>query len=163
MVLSRDQRKHMASIRTLIAASEWSSVAHGLALLDGLDDATLWEIMAGGVSISRGGRPQLNGGEIEEQVVARHQVCVALHAARRAGFLDDLTALDLSNSSVSDLRPLEGLIRLTTLNLNYNPSIQDLRPLEGLAGLKTLNITDTRASHTDTTALAAAGVTVVVE
>ncbi len=48
--------------------------------------------------------------------------------------ISSLTELNLSESGISDLKPLSGLTKLTILNL-YNNKLSDLQPLSGLTKL----------------------------
>ena len=52
-----------------------------------------------------------------------------------------LESLHLLNNQISDLRPLENLTNLISIDLTGNPRISDLRPLENLTKLKSLDLT----------------------
>ena len=117
MGLSRAQRKQLTATRELIQCREWADVKHGLVLLEATNDPDLWDIVAAGIRISPEGMLEIGAGEIKKRVRSAHREHVALFAARQAGLLTNLTALDLSTTAVDDLSGLEGLTSLKTLNL----------------------------------------------
>ena len=59
--------------------------------------------------------------------------------------LINLTALNLYDTQVSDLTPLQGLTSLASLNL-YDTRVSDLTPFQGLTSLASLDRDDTRVS-----------------
>jgi internalin A len=60
--------------------------------------------------------------------------------------ISSLTELNLSESGISDLKPLSGLTKLTSLSL-YNNKISDLQPLSGLTKLIDLNLNINKISN----------------
>ena len=64
------------------------------------------------------------------------------------GTLQELRALRLTNTEVSDITPLKGLKKLEKLNLD-GTSVRDLRPLTELENLKELRFSDTPVLNDD--------------
>ena len=58
---------------------------------------------------------------------------------RRLAGLTQLTDLELSHNNISDVRPLAGLTKLRRLELHHN-SLSDIRPLAGLTKLTDLEL-----------------------
>jgi Leucine-rich repeat (LRR) protein len=67
---------------------------------------------------------------------------------RRVNALDKLRNLDLRNTQVSDLDPLEGMTGLQWLWLD-NTQVSDLDPLKGVTGLQVLSLDNTQVSNLD--------------
>jgi Leucine-rich repeat (LRR) protein len=61
---------------------------------------------------------------------------------------DTLEFLDLSDTGVSDLAPIEKCSNLTRIDLSGTP-VRDLRPLRGLQKLKDVDVADTKISDAD--------------
>ena len=64
------------------------------------------------------------------------------------GAMDRLKDLNLANTQVSDLTPLQRLTGLKTLRIN-NVNLSDLSPLKEMTGLKTLSLDNTHVSDLD--------------
>ena len=61
----------------------------------------------------------------------------------------NITELQLDNTQVSDLKPLEKLKKLKILSIK-NTTVTDVSPLKGMTDLKTLNVEGCAISNLDT-------------
>ncbi|MDG1482214.1 MAG: hypothetical protein P8R54_21660 [Myxococcota bacterium] len=123
----------------MLKLPDWSSVQHGLALLEATEDAELWAHVRQGVSI-QGGRLCIEAGYLKRTVQASHLANAALFFAARDPSAAKCDTLNLSDhpdlSDLSDLSRLTGLVHLNALFTK----VYDFSALRGLPFLTTLRI-----------------------
>jgi Leucine Rich repeats (2 copies) len=74
------------------------------------------------------------------------------HAEAAEQILSKRKELSLDHKSITDIRPLDSLINLTTLDLSFN-HITDISSLGSLTNLKTLNLSSNKITITDISSL----------
>ena len=153
VALTASQRRHLAGIRRLIASRDDALLAQAVTLLDSLDDPKLWASFAQRLPVRPGlcGPPELRIGPGERR--GRCRTTMALHAARRAGLLDETPALRLFRMHLTDLTALTALPRLEHLSLTCCDALTSLRGLARLPALRRLDI-DACPAVTDLSGLA---------
>ena len=144
MGLSAEQKKQVVVVRRLLSALDIQHVQQGYALLLSLQDVSVAEVFVDGISIDACGRLTISDAARRKKHLSKpvRRIGVALMAMRAAGKLDAITALDLSECwQVNDIRGIEGLTQLTTLNLADRITRDTvLRSLKTLTGLTALNL-----------------------
>ncbi|MEO0370390.1 MAG: leucine-rich repeat domain-containing protein [Pseudomonadota bacterium] len=74
------------------------------------------------------------------------ETCHALeHLPPEIGTLVNVTRIDLGNTQVADITPLQGLAQLQALSL-VNTQVADITPLQGLTQLQTLSLANTQVA-----------------
>ena len=139
MGLSTEQRTQLAALAQMLELPDWSSVEHGLALLETLEDAELSAHVRQGVSI-KAGRLCIETGYLKRKVQSSNLANAALFMAASEPTAAKIDTLNLSDHpDLSDLSALSGLADLVHLDVLFT-QVADLSPLSGLRSLATLRI-----------------------
>ena len=139
MGLSQEQRAQLKALTQTLQLPDWSSVQHGLALLEATQDAELMAHVRQGVSI-QDGRLCIESGYLKRTVTASNLFSAALFLVSRAPFAATIDTLNLSGQSTfADLSPLSRMTGLVHLNVLFTAAL-DFSVLRSLPSLTSLRL-----------------------
>ena len=159
--LTPPQKKQLAAVRKLIKSANHQEFKQGLALLNSIDDPSLWSVFSEGIETlllakyariwSRNVEPEVvelvvREGEIQKRVKAANRFCIALYAYVASGRLSGVTHFRIAEeTALNDVSPLSKLTDLVYLSLlchapSPNTALTELPDLSALQKLEVVRI-----------------------